>query len=177
MALKNVYPSCQRLFRDFFLIPDATVSDVVRETKLIGLGDPLAYIKSLFLEIERHLEKDETANVVNSLFTHDIWPVYTTENEEDWDFLGCANNSDPWYIADRAYLLDSFAGIVPLLAFKVEDVLKMPLLIRKLGGDRRRLTRAAISLAQNIGVIHPDLTCQGNLRAKANFIARYVFLG
>ncbi|EXJ77094.1 hypothetical protein A1O3_10252 [Capronia epimyces CBS 606.96] len=174
VALKNIYPSCQRLFRDFFLVADATISDVVRELTLINIGDPLAYIRSLFLELEKQLEKDETSTAVDSLQTHSIWPIYTTEDKDDWDALGCAREPIPWFIADRVHLLESFQGLVPLLAFQVEDILKMPLLIRKLGVDRRRLTRAATSIAETVDVVHSDTACQDDLRSKADFIARLI---
>ncbi|KIW22318.1 uncharacterized protein PV07_12215 [Cladophialophora immunda] len=172
VALKNIYPSCQRLFRDFFLLPDAGIADLIRETKLVNVGDPLSYIKALFLEIEKHLEKDETTTAIDSLQTHSIWPVYKTSNEDQWDMLGCAKNSDAWFIADRAHLLESFCGIVPLLAFQVEDVLKLPLLIRKLGGDKRRLTRAVTSIAETVGILRPDPNRQADLRSRAEFVAR-----
>ncbi|KAL2408478.1 hypothetical protein ABEF93_003919 [Exophiala dermatitidis] len=174
VPLKNIYPSCQRLFRDFFLVPDATVSDVVREVKFMNLGDPLTYILSLFLQLEKHLEQDEISTAVDSLLTHAIWPIYTTKDAGDWDFLGCAKSSTPWFIADRAHLLDSFQGIVPLLAFGVEDVLKMPLLIQKLGAERRKLTRAVISIAENVDVAYPNLTLQEDLRSRAELIARLI---
>ncbi|KIW93628.1 uncharacterized protein Z519_06233 [Cladophialophora bantiana CBS 173.52] len=174
VALKNIYPSCQRLFRDFFLRPDAGIADLVREAKLLNVGDPLSYIKALFLEIEKHLEKDEMTTAIDSLQTHYIWPVYNTSNEGQWDMLGCAKNLDAWFIADRTHLLESFCGIVPLLAFQVEDVLKIPLLIRKLGGDKRRLTRAVTSIAETVGSFRPDLNRQADLRSRAEFIARLI---
>ncbi|KIW74370.1 hypothetical protein Z517_12310 [Fonsecaea pedrosoi CBS 271.37] len=174
VALKNVYPSCQRLFRDFFLLPDAGIADLVRETKLLTVGDPLSYIKALFLEIEKHLEKDEVTTSIDSLQTHCIWPVYKSSNEDQWDMLGCANRPDVWFIADRSHLLESFYGIVPLLAFQVEDILKIPLLIRKLGGDKRRLTRAVTSIAETVGLLRPDPVRQDDLRSRAEFIARLI---
>lgn len=172
MALKNVYPSCQRLFRDFFLIADAGIADLAREAKHLCVGDPLSYIKALFLEIEKYLEKDETTTAVDSLQTHSIWPVYTSEHEEDWDTLCCAKSMSSWFVADRTHLLESFRGVVPLLAFQVDDVLKMPLLIRKLGGDKRRLTRAATSIALTVGTTRLHPACQTDLRSRADFIAR-----
>ncbi|OAP55444.1 hypothetical protein AYL99_10417 [Fonsecaea erecta] len=174
VALKNIYPSCQRLFRDFFLLPDAGIADIVRETKLLNVGDPLSYIKALFFEIEKHLEKDETTTAIDSLQTHCIWPIYKTSNQEEWDMLAYANNSTPWFIADRTHLLESFSGIVPLLAFQVEDVLKIPLLIRKLGCDKRRLTRAVTSIAETVGILRPDPTRQADLRSRAEYIARLI---
>ncbi|OAL17688.1 hypothetical protein AYO22_11344 [Fonsecaea multimorphosa] len=179
LMLEQIQARCSelpdvRLFRDFFLLPDAGIADLVRETKLLNVGDPLSYIKALFLEIEKHLEKDETTTAIDSLETHCIWPVYKTGNEDQWDMLGCARNLDAWFIADRTHLLESFCGIVPLLAFQVEDVLKIPLLIRKLGGDKRRLTRAVTSIAETVGSLRPDPTRQADLRSRAEFIARLI---
>ncbi|KAL2419264.1 hypothetical protein ABEF95_003141 [Exophiala dermatitidis] len=140
----------------------------------MGKGDPLTYILSLFLQLEKHLEQEETSTAIDSLLTHAVWPIYTTKDAADWDFLGCAKSSTPWFIADRAHLLDSFQGIVPLLAFRVEDVLKIPLLIRKLGAERRKLTRTVISIAENVDVAYPNLTLQEDLRSRAELIARLI---
>jgi len=172
VALKHIYPSCQRLFRDFFLIPDAGIKDLVREAKLVCRGDPLPYIRNLLLEMEKHLEKDESITVFTQLQFHSIWPIYNGEKEEDWDTLEFANGNTAWFIADRAHLLDSFRARLPLVAFQVEDVLKMPLLMRKLGVDKRRLTRAITSIAKTTGTTRPSLNYQEQLRSKVDFIAR-----
>ncbi|KIX05483.1 uncharacterized protein Z518_06355 [Rhinocladiella mackenziei CBS 650.93] len=174
VALENVYPSCQRLFRDFFQISNAGIRDLVREAILLRTGQPLSYIRDLLLEIEKRLETDEPTTALDVIQTRGLWPVKSMANDGEWDTLGCAKNSTPWFIADRTHLFESFRGIVPLLAFEVEDILKMPLLLRKLGGDRRRLTRAATSIAESIGSTRPNLVYQKDLRSRSDFIARLI---
>lgn len=126
VCLKDVYPANLRLFRYVLQIPDASIKHLLLEAVRFRKRDGLSYIIDIFLEIEKFLKKDITDSMsLQSAREGRIWPVSQDILSPDFDDLMSANVSSEWFIADRVALRESFNGIVPLLAFQVNDIGRM----------------------------------------------------
>jgi hypothetical protein len=173
VCLKEVYPANLRLFRDVLQIPNASIKHLLLEAVLFKKRDGLSYIKDIFIEIEKFLEKDITdSKNLQSIREKRIWPVNRDILRLDFDDLMSANVSGEWFIADRVPLRKSFNGIVPLLAFQVDDVGRMERVLKALGVEERRLSIAAKSVPKTEGPVEMHQGHTETFRSKFEFIAR-----
>jgi hypothetical protein len=152
--LKEVYPANLRLFTDVLQIPDASMKHLVLEAALFKKRDSLSYIRDIFLEIDKFLEKDITdSKSLQSIRGESIWPVSRGILRPDFDDLMSANASSEWFIADRVPLRHSFSGIVPLLAFDVDGIGRMERVLEALEVEERRLSIAVKSVPKTEGPV------------------------
>jgi hypothetical protein len=173
VPLKDIYPANKKLFCDILKISNAGAADLVREAKCFQNGDKLQDIKDLFLEMEKILQDDESETAFRALFWSAIFPVRNVAAETGYNQLMRHDPLTPhWFIADRVHLEESFKGKVPLLAFTVEDVSRMTRLLRKLGVEGRKLTKAAKSIPTTQGNATPDRAYKESLLVKIDFILR-----
>lgn len=82
-------------------------------------------------------------------------------------------NQEKWVIADRRDLLERFRGIVPILAFTVQEVGQISRLLKALGLENRKLSSFAKQRAVARGRVLFNSPYSNLLRAKARFIIRY----
>jgi hypothetical protein len=68
----------------------------------------------------------------------------------------------------------SFRGRVPLLAFSIEHILQMERLLKALGLEARKLSKAAKGVPVTQGSVNLHQANMDSLRVKADFILRYV---
>ena len=147
------------------------IDDLVTEAVKFQRGTDLSYMLRIFLEMEKFLQKD--ASALKGSLSRLRQPIYPTRNNElDRGYSELRYGSWPWYIADRHHLNESFRGKVHLLAFTVEQILQMPRLLKALGWDARRLSKAAKSVPVTQGSVHLHQEYMASLRSKANFILR-----
>jgi len=84
------------------------------------------------------------------------------------------NQRDVWFIADRHHLRRSFEGVIPLLAFSVEDIGQMGLALEMLDVESRLLSKQVREETSVSGHSWRDSLYTRKLRRKVKFIARHV---
>ncbi|KAK3690295.1 hypothetical protein B0T22DRAFT_441704 [Podospora appendiculata] len=143
------------------------------------LDDHLGYIRAILLEIDNCMQKDET-------YTHPLTapvargmllPVITDSDTATADTFGQKFDSlltpgSELFIADSKPLLDSFIGLVPLLAFGIDDTSRMKRLIHGLGMDARCLSQAHASVPKTSGTVEFDRHLTEWFQSRYEFIAR-----
>jgi hypothetical protein len=150
---------------------------LVAEARLIQNSTPLQHISKLFMEISKHLRDKppmEAESSVKTLQGRRIFPVRDKEDERTFNYLSSGESSQSWFIANYNHLRDSFHGIVPLLAFNIQEVKKMEHLIQALGLEARKLSCAVKSQAEQDGHASFHEGYSSFLRSKARFIKQLV---
>lgn len=175
-CLKDIYPSNRRLFCDILGVKDVRIENLVNEVAKFQRGTDLSYMSRIFLEMEKFLQKDSRALEphVARLRGQRIYPTRNNELDRGYSQLQYGNpwSNYQWFIADRRHLNESFRGKVQLLAFSVEQIIQMPYLLRALGCDGRRLSKAAKSVPVTKGSVNLHQEYIASLRPKAHFILR-----
>jgi hypothetical protein len=170
--MNDIYPSCKRLFTETLGISDASMRDLIFEAVLFKKTDGLEYMRDVFLELEKFLEKDETYTIrLQSLNGKAIWPV--TETSEPGEFGEVLSTKADWFIADTEPLRESFTGIIPLLAFATDDIGGMERLMNGLEMDGKRLSRATKSVPKTEGRVALHREHTEAFQSKYDFIARW----
>jgi len=172
-CLHNIYPSCQRLFDEILDLENAGMPQFLSEAKRFEIDDSIEYIRSIFFQIENCMKEEANHTEKLSKTTRDkIIPVTDTATAETFgqSFNRLLTPGSEFFIADTKHMLSSFVGLVPLLAFGVDDLAKMKRLLQGLQMNPKRLGRAAQSL--------PRTTGKGELHRKWTewFQARFEFM-
>lgn len=100
-----------------------------------------------------------------------IFPVWAGLARENVLSFRCFH--DEWWIADRPGLHHCFEGLVPMLAFEVDEIPELGLLISKFDLGARRLSNAVKDKREYAGDLVYDDTLTSEYRGKADFILRY----
>lgn len=171
--LKASYEELRDFFCTVLRVENETLSTVERELGQVEASDDLDYIVGLFKAITSHTEKTlGHISVDVSLKTQKIFPITTTVLAGKFESLESGLGNESWFIADRHHLRQSFDGVVPLLAFGVDDIGRMAPALRAMGLHNRFLSERVedtTSVQGNVR-LHPRYTAY--LRRKAKFIAR-----
>lgn len=172
-SLKDIYPSCKRLFTDVLGVGDVTMKDLILEIVMFRQSDDLSYMRDVFVELEKFLENDKTYTMnLQSLNGKSVWPVIQMKHAAG-DFDDLRSSKTEWFIADTQPLRDSFVGIVPLLAFSTDDISRMERLFHGLELDSKRLSRAVKSVPRTEGRVAAHIAHTEMFRSKYDFIVRY----
>jgi hypothetical protein len=174
--LGRIYPSCEKLFCKILGIRDTQIAPLLAQANTIGPSSQLQDIVQLFIRIDQTLtalNSPEAYKSVQSLYSSSIFPILINESESSFDHLSTGDKPGGFWVADRRDLLDSFRGIVPLLAFKVEEVGQMSRLLKVLGLETRKLSSAAKVMSIARGRVLYNGAYSSLLRARAKFIIRY----
>ncbi|TRX89111.1 hypothetical protein FHL15_010028 [Xylaria flabelliformis] len=133
--LRNFYAELEDLFCSKLKLTVANLSTLIAEAKLISSIDSLTYARSLFKQLSHmsygtyyHTRYDAG---FYDLLELEIFPVWKGKRGNQFDHLKSSGMT--WYIADVPYLLDSFEGKIPLLAFEPSTLVEMKDLITNLG--------------------------------------------
>ncbi|KAI0197267.1 hypothetical protein EV127DRAFT_329817 [Xylaria flabelliformis] len=144
--LRNFYAELEDLFCSKLKLTVANLSTLIAEAKLINSNDSLTYVRSLFKQLSHmsygtyyHTRYDAG---FYDLLELEIFPVWKGKRGTQFDHLKSSGMT--WYIADVPYLLDSFEGKIPLLAFEPSTLVEMKDLITSLGWENRKLRKLAI---------------------------------
>ncbi|KIW83437.1 hypothetical protein Z517_02682 [Fonsecaea pedrosoi CBS 271.37] len=180
VILERLYPSCQRLFREFLEVRDADLQTVVTEALKITPSDDLSYIVDLFICLDKYTKRSGshlTPENMTTFCTTDLFPIEPSGDGKEvsraYYLCSCQSNSD-WYIADRRHLRHGFRGKIPLLAFDNNQLAKMKWMFQLPGMKDRLLSEVAISkpLPGIQATLNHEFTTL--LRARAKYIARLV---
>ena len=175
-CLSKHYPSCQRLFVDILGVLDASIGELVSEAMQFSAHDDISYMRRVLLHIEECLEEDDTQTKrLDTLGRSQIWPVTCTEDNLDRFgemFETLVTSQSQVFIADRVPLLQSFHGLVPLVAYSIDDTARMGRLIYGLNMDDKRLSRAAESLPRTHGKVWFDQKSTDWFHTRYKFLSR-----
>lgn len=174
-CLSRVYPSCKKLFFEILKVGDAAVQDIVRETTLFSTADELSYIRKVFFEIEKCIENDiKDARELGTIQGSAVIPVTRKGNAEGLTetFEMLQTPQSEIFIADTRPLLQSFAGLIPLVALSIDDTAQMKRLIYGLGMEEKRLSRAAESLPRTHGRVQFDQSQTDWFQSRYQFMSR-----
>lgn len=58
-GMNYTHPSCKRLFTEVLGFSDASMKELIFEAVLFNKTDDLEYMRDVFLELEKFLEKDK----------------------------------------------------------------------------------------------------------------------
>ncbi|KAI0865764.1 hypothetical protein F4860DRAFT_264802 [Xylaria cubensis] len=174
--LRNFYAELEDLFCSKLKLTVANLSTLIAEAKLINSNDSLTYVRSLFKQLSHmsygtyyHTRYDAG---FYDLLELEIFPVWKWKRGAQFDHLKSSGMT--WYIADVPYLLDSFEGKIPLLAFEPSTLVEMKDLITNLGWENRKLRKLAIKELSLEGYETVDWKYTQSLRQKWHCISRLV---
>jgi hypothetical protein len=178
-SLKHIYLENKRLFCEVLGVQDATLKDFVEEAKCFAVGDSLAHITSVFHAMEKLLE-DAPTDIVDfkEIARYKNFPV-SKNWKLDSDRVSAMETSfsySEWFIADTAPFRTIFAGVVPLLDIKVQDLPQMEETLRRIGLKRRKLSKLATSVPRTEGAVELNQELTDIFRSKVDFIIRCVLL-
>ncbi|KAI0536538.1 hypothetical protein GGR58DRAFT_514502 [Xylaria digitata] len=172
--LRNFYSELEDLFCSKLKVTTANLNTLIAESMLISSTDSLPYIRSLFKQLSHmsygtyyHTRYDAK---FYGLLELDIVPVWTGKRGFHFDELRGSRMA--WYIADAPYMLDSFEGKLPLLAFEPPVLKEMKDLITNLGWENRRLRKLAVKELSIEGFEKVDYKYTQSLQDKWRCIAR-----
>jgi hypothetical protein len=139
-------------------IPNASMVHFLKETTRFSTKDNIKFMAAILVEIERCLEKDETYMYhLKTVARNKILPVTDAATESfGITFERLLAPRSKLFIADTVPLRNNFVGLVPLLAFGIDDSSKMKQFINQLGIDNKRLSRAAKSIPRTAGKVDHD---------------------
>lgn len=175
-CLSKHYPSCQKFFVDILGVADAGIEELVFEAMQFAAQDDISFMRRVLFEIEKCLEEDDTqAKRLGGLTRGQIWPVTRTADNvghfgETFETLSTSQSE--LFIADRVPLLQSFLGLVPLVAFDIDVTAQMKRLIHGLNMDDNRLSRAVDSLPRTHGRVRFDQQLTDWFQARYQFMSR-----
>jgi hypothetical protein len=175
-CLKIHYPTSQRLFCGILGVKDMDIDTLVVEVRLIQTSTQLQHISKLFVEMSKRLcdvSPTEVSSSVRNLRSYRIFPIRIKGDEQGFNDLGSGKSSENWFIADRHHLRDSFYGVVPLLAFNIDEIKEMEHLIQALGFEARKLSHVAKSKPEPKGYVFLRIDYSISLGSKVGLIKWY----
>jgi len=177
-ALKPYFEELRDFFHIILRVDNETLATVEMELRQLQASDQLGYILDLFKAISNYAEKEHGhthSNISFSLKEHRIFPVTNTVLAWTFESLKSGLGNEIWFIADRHHLWKSFDGVVPLLAFGVDDIGRISPALRAMGLENRLLSKRVedVTMVRGNSRLHPRYTA--SLRRKAKFIIRYIF--
>ena len=180
-SLKDLYPENRRLFCEILGVQDTNLQDLVHEAQSFAVGDSIDHLTGIFHTMEKLLDDDPGAAFkvnLHALSTYKCFPV--SENWElDTDRVSALQDSQQgseWFVADTGPFRTIFAGVVPLLDIKVDDLPKMDQVLESIALKKRFLSKNASSVPRTQGAVVLNHELTDAFRSKVDFIIRFDFL-
>jgi hypothetical protein len=180
-CLKDIYPGNKRLFCEILGIQDSTLTDLIHEARYCATGDSVAHITFIFHTMEKFLVEENPTGYksdLRTLITCNSFPIsknWKLDTNEVLCFQNASSSSE-WFIADTNPMRTTFAGIIPLLDIKVDDLAPMDQVLQELGLKSRFLSKQARSMPRTQGVVELNQELTDTFRSKVDFIIGYVSL-
>jgi|SRR5690242_18544321 len=170
--LTRIYASCSYLFRCLYSPSGDPIGGLVHAMTMISSFSQLEDIAHLFREVSKLL-KDVNSNKVLLLLKpvqdRAIIPVLDGSKKTGYDRL-LSVQDNTWFIADNANLLASFTGVVPLLAFPIQDLPAIEDFLRALRVDGRKISLKSTSQTRVVGQARSDYQHADDFRRKVPFL-------
>ncbi|KAI0406032.1 hypothetical protein F4802DRAFT_560462 [Xylaria palmicola] len=174
--LVSEYPRSDQLFRSMLAVDGLETDTLVAKAAAVKPSTSLSEITETFKELSKDLRvysPKKAAKAVKPLLHAMAFP--TTDTGERGKFNRCRYVKDTaWFIADRSHLWDSFAGKVPLLALRPEDIEAMEHLLRALALDSRRLSKLVESNRSPKGPLFQSKSATRFINERAPFLKALV---
>lgn len=170
--VESAYSSCSYLFRCLVSPSGDPIGGLVHTMTLINSASKLEDISRLFCEVSKLLKDvsiSKAALLLKPLQNKPIIPVINGSGHQDYDTLLDAHDRS-WYIPDQASFVESFTGVVPLLAFVNQDLPAIEDMFRVLRIEGRRLSKMVTSQTLAMGETRSDFRHTDSFRAKSPFI-------
>ncbi|KAJ4290882.1 hypothetical protein N0V90_010078 [Kalmusia sp. IMI 367209] len=166
------YLSCAYLFQCLVSPTGDPIGGLVHTMTLINSSSKLDDIARLFREVSKLLKDVSTSKaalLLKPLQSKTIFPVVRSSQSPEYDtLLGMHDKS--WFVADQVNLLESFTGVVPLLAFSIQDLPAVEDLFRVLRVEGRKMSKMVTSQTLAQGQTRSDFRHSDTFRSKSPFI-------
>ncbi|KAK3360775.1 hypothetical protein B0T25DRAFT_133644 [Lasiosphaeria hispida] len=167
--LKTLYPDLRDFFYTTLQVGDGTLATAMDELHGVGVYDALSYVSGLFQAIDSNIQRATTDPDDHPLPAElRVFPITNRAQSGRFDYLATGLRDDIWFIMDRHYLHHSFKGVIPLLAFSVDNITQMGLTLNMMGVEDRLLLNQiteTTSISGNTSRLNPRYTVK--LRRKA----------
>ena len=177
--LRTQYEELRDFFCTVLLAENESLATVEKELRQVEASDPLDSILDLFKAISNYMGKAHGhihSSIDTSLKDHRIFPITSTVLNWTYESLKSGIGNEIWFIADRHHLRESFDGVVPLLAFGVNEVGQLLPALRLMGLENRLLSRRVEDVTGIPGSSHLHRRYTAYLRRRVKFIVRYFCL-
>lgn len=166
------YTNCSYLFRSLISPSGDPIGGLVHMMTMISSASKLEDIARLFRELSSVLKDFNSSKIfllLKPLQGKAIFPVVDGSGNPEYDALLTMHDTT-WFIADRADLIASFTGVVPLLGFAIQDLPAIENLLRALRVDGRKISKKATNQTRAIGSTRSDFRYTDKFRSKCSFI-------
>ena len=170
--VESKYPSCSYLFRCLVSPSGDPIGGLVHTMTLIDTSSKLDDISRHFREVSKSLKDISTSKaalLLKPLQNKAIFPIINGSGKPGYDTLLDMHDKS-WLIADQAPFIESFSGVVPFLAFSIQDLPALEDLFRVLRLEDRKMSKLVTSQTRARGLIRKSLPCTNSLRSKGPFI-------
>ena len=174
--LESKYSSCAYLFRCLMSPSGDPIGGLIHTMTLIDSSSKLEDIARLFREVSKLLKDISTSKaalLLKPLQSKAIFPVITESKPAEFHALMSVQDNE-WYITDQANLIESFTGVVPLLAFSIQDLPAVEDLFRVLKLEGRKMSKMVSSQTLALGQTKSDFRYSDTFRSKSPFIKALV---
>ncbi|MCJ1402382.1 hypothetical protein MMC11_005602 [Xylographa trunciseda] len=124
VALSHIWPECEQFFRLSLQVKDATLKTIVDEIKQTSWGsdtNDVNVTKSLFATLQGFVHNYSAGAKIEGLMRTACLPIRNSISDSH---ILWTTSDGTFFIADREYLQNSFAGKVPTLEFSVDEAYK-----------------------------------------------------
>ena len=170
--LESTYSSCSYLFRCLVSPSGDPIGGLVHNMTLINTSSKLEDIAHLFREVSNLLKDVSTSKaalLLKPLKSKAIIPVVDGSKRPEFDgLLDILDRS--WFVADQPKLIESFTGVVPLLALSIQDLPAVENLFRALRIEGRKMSKMVTSQTVALGQTRSDFRHTDAFRSKSPFI-------
>lgn len=176
LNIASEYDQSAKLFKCLLASGSGEVGSAIQSLLLIDSTMNLGRIAELFIKVSDSLaamNSKKAASAAEVLKNKAIFPIRETREEGGYQSLKALGCFSDWCIADLDHLADSFAGVVPLLAFTGDDLKAMDSLLGALHLQERKLSKLVKSDTAPSGKVNTHVERTKHLRARSHFFVAY----
>ncbi|KAK0721152.1 hypothetical protein B0H67DRAFT_536144 [Lasiosphaeris hirsuta] len=181
LNIAGEYDQSSKLFKSLLATGSGQAGDAIQSLLLIDDTTSLSRITELFVKAGSSLgamNSKKAASAAKALQNKPIFPIREMREEggngPGFQSLKALGDASDWYIADRDHLAASFVGVVPLLAFSVDNLKDMKPLLDALQLERRKLSKMVKSDTVPSGKVSLHVERTEHLRARSQFFIALV---
>jgi hypothetical protein len=170
--LASAYTNCSYLFRCLVSPSGDPIGGLVHAITMISSSSRLEDIARSFRELSKSLKDINSSKIsllLKPLQGKAIFPIVNGSGDSGYDTLS-STHDQTWFIADHANYIASFSGVIPLLAFSVQDLLAMEALFQALRMDAKKISKKVTSQTQVAGRTRSDFRYTDIFQSKSPFI-------
>jgi hypothetical protein len=170
--LTSIYANCSYLFRCLLSPSGDPIGGLVHTMTMISSSSELEDIARIFREVSKLLKNVSSSKIsllLKPLQSKAIFPVVHGSGNPGYDTL-LSMHDKTWFIADHANLIASFTGVIPLLAFSIQDLLAIEDLLGALRMEGRKISKKVTGQTRVVGRTKSDFRYTDKFQLKSPFI-------